>query len=174
MKYAGIGSRETPLNVLSLMEVVAENLGSRGWTLRTGGAPGADTAFFNGASLRSAHLIELYLPWDGFNGYRKAELYPWIYVDNSPSRAAFDVAKKYHPSYKYLSRGAKLLMARNSHQVLGPDLDDPVDCVICWTKGGKLEGGTAQAIRIAEDHGIPIFNLGNDLMFKLFSDTMIA
>jgi len=174
MKYAGIGSRETPKEILSLMEVVAENLGSRGWTLRTGGAPGADTAFFDGANMESAHLIELYLPWDGFNDFRYAECWSRLYVNYTPSPEAFAMAEKYHSSYRYLKQGAKKLMARNSHQIFGPDMNDPVDCVICWTEGGKLKGGTAQALRIAIDHDIPIFNLGNELTFRLFSDIMVS
>jgi hypothetical protein len=52
-------------------------------------------------------------------------------------------------------------MARNAYQVLSTTLEDPVDFVICWTKGGKLVGGTAQAMKIAMDFGVPIYNLAN-------------
>ena len=44
--------------------------------------------------------------------------------------------------------------------LLGEALDRPVDAVVCWTAGGRSEGGTGMAIRIAEDRGIPVFNLG--------------
>ena len=30
-----------------------------------------------------------------------------------------------------------------------------------WSAGGRIEGGTGMAIRIAEDRGIPVFNLGS-------------
>jgi hypothetical protein len=167
MKYAGIGSRETPEHILALIEVLAENLGLREWTLRTGGAPGADSAFFNGAFRSVNSDIELYLPWDGFNGYHKSSMYGACYVNTSPSPEAYSMAEEYHPSYRFLKQGAKKLMARNSHQVFGANMDDPVDCVICWTPG---HGGTTQAIRIAEDHNIPVFNLFDPLTLKLFSD----
>ena len=50
--------------------------------------------------------------------------------------------------------------ARNTHQVLGADLKIPSLFVVCWTKDGQLKGGTAQALRLADLHSIPIYNLG--------------
>ena len=46
--YAGIGSRLTPAPVLDLMNRIATHLVKKGWTLRSGGADGADTAFASG------------------------------------------------------------------------------------------------------------------------------
>jgi hypothetical protein len=77
----------------------------------------------------------------------------------SPSSEAFEIAKVFHPGWKFLKRGARALHARNCHQILGPNLKDPVDFVICWTKDGKATGGTGQALRIAENYSIPIWNL---------------
>lgn len=57
-------------------------------------------------------------------------------------------------------QGARKLQARNSHQVLGLDLETPSEFIVCWTKNGKSSGGTGQAIRIALDYGIPIFDAG--------------
>ena len=37
----------------------------------------------------------------------------------------------------------------------------PVSFVVCWTEGGLLKGGTAQALRIATALNIPIINLGS-------------
>jgi hypothetical protein len=54
---------------------------------------------------------------------------------------------------------AKKFHSRNVHQVLGRDLKTPSDFVICWTADGGFSGGTGQALRIADDHGIPIFNM---------------
>ena len=33
--------------------------------------------------------------------------------------------------------------------------------MVCWTLSGRLEGGTAQALRITQDYNIPIFNAGS-------------
>ena len=64
MFYAGIGSRKTPPTIRSLMTKCANQLHNEGFTLRSGGAQGADTAFELGAQLRK----EIYLPWRRFNG----------------------------------------------------------------------------------------------------------
>ena len=53
------------------------------------------------------------------------------------------------------------LMARNAMIVLGPTLREPVDCVLCWTPGGKPTGGTGHALRLADEAGIPILNLAH-------------
>lgn len=147
MYYAGIGSRNTPNDFLDLFTRVARYLSSKGIILRSGGARGADSAFERGAKYK-----EIYLPWKGF--------------ENSTSnlvvsdKRAFDIASKYHPRWDYLSQGAKRLQARNSHQILGADLSTPSSFVICWTRGGKGEGGTGQALRIAKAYNIPIFDCG--------------
>jgi hypothetical protein len=44
--------------------------------------------------------------------------------------------------------------------VLGLDLETPSKFIICWTKNGKGQGGTGQALRIAKEYGIPIFDAG--------------
>ena len=45
MTYAGIGSRRTPGPALNAMRATAERLATLGYTMRSGHAPGADTAF---------------------------------------------------------------------------------------------------------------------------------
>ena len=148
--YAGIGSRATPTNVKAKMTLIARQLSKSSFCLRSGGAQGADEAFEKGAVQK-----QIFLPWNGFNGR---------IVDNNqyavpPENNSF--VEKYHPNPKRLSDAGRKLMSRNSYQVLGPNLDDPVDFLICWTKDGKASGGTGQAIRIANDYGIPVFNLKN-------------
>jgi hypothetical protein len=72
---------------------------------------------------------------------------------------ALAIAEHYHPAWHRLDQGGRLLMGRNSYQVLGPTLDTPVSFVVCWTSDGKASGGTGQALRIAADYGVPVFNL---------------
>jgi predicted Rossmann fold nucleotide-binding protein DprA/Smf involved in DNA uptake len=45
LTYAGIGSRQTPPDVLRRMTRYAQRLQELGWVLRSGGAAGADTTF---------------------------------------------------------------------------------------------------------------------------------
>ena len=52
--YTGIGSRNTPADMMLTIAKVGFALGSLGYTLRSGGAQGADTAFEQGASTAQA------------------------------------------------------------------------------------------------------------------------
>jgi hypothetical protein len=156
--WAGIGSRETPLELKPTIQRVVEICNDRGLIMRSGAAPGADS-FFEEHSLPT--LREIYLPWRGFNG-NTSSLY-------QITDEALAMAEKYHPGWYRLSQGAKKLMARNCYQVLGFDLNTPVDFIVCWTRDGKASGGTGQAIRLATDYNIPVFNLKNsDALINFF------
>lgn len=144
--YAGIGSRTTPETICNLMARIALYLDGQGYTLRSGHASGADQAFEAGAGSAK----EIFIPWSGFNGSNS---------DLLPVPAAFKMAEEFHPGWKFLNQGMKKLHARNCHQVLGYSLDDPVEFVLCWTHDGTAKGGTGQALRLAEAHKIPIYNL---------------
>lgn len=155
--YTGIGSRDCPSNKEQEIGYIASVLEKQGWTLRSGGADGADTYFENGVM---GDNKEIFLPWSNFNG-NKSSLF-------NPSDEAFEIAAKFHPNYKLLSDAGKRLMARNSHQVLGLKLNNPSSFLVCWTPGGKVVGGTSQAIRIASYYKVPIFNLGSETGFEEF------
>jgi hypothetical protein len=151
--YAGIGSRDTPAEILILMENVAKYLATQHCILRSGGANGADTAFYNGCK-NIKNASEIYLPWKNFNNIESKY--------SEPSEAAMKLAMKYHPAWEKLSQGAKKLQARNCYQLLGNDLKTPSKFVLCYTKEGKVIGGTGQALRMAIDYNIPIFNMGEE------------
>ena len=70
------------------------------------------------------------------------------------------IASEVHPAWDRCNEWARGMHSRNCHQILGYDLQSPVDAVICWTPYGKIQGGTATAIRIALKYNIPVFNLG--------------
>jgi len=152
--YAGIGSRETPRDICQTMTRIAAEMQGLGFTLRSGGADGADIAFEVGTTVK-----EIWLPWLGFNGSQSKLL---------PSPEAFVMAEKYHPAWHKCSPAARKLHARNCHQVLGKDLDTPSEFVICWTKGALSGGGTGQAIRIAKAHGIMIYDLADPEILRKF------
>jgi len=151
--YAGIGSRETPLHIQEVMTMLSRYLHDRSYILRSGGANGADKAFEIG--IPAGGNKEIYLPWKGFNGSDS----PYFILHEE----AFEVAKKFHPAWNKLADPVKALMARNVYQVLGFDLDTPVEFVVCWTKDGKDTGGTGQAIRIAKKYNIPVLNLYDEV-----------
>lgn len=161
--YAGIGSRETPPEVLGWMETLGEQLALAGWTLRSGFADGADNAFARGAETGNG-AMELYVPWPGFNN-APTDHPAIICTEDLPLAIRYhmiDIAEAFHPNWTACSPAAKKLHSRNVPQIIGADLNTPVNCVICWTPGGKHGGGTGQAIRIAKDLKIPIFDLFNE------------
>lgn len=122
--------------------------------LRSGGAPGADQAFEFGAVLGGGRT-EIYLPWNGFQD-RWNDAFSY-----EPSDTAMELAEYFHPRWRYLKHGARKLHARNVHQVLGANCDDPVDLVVCWTKDARGGGGTGQALRVAKHHGVEIWDLAD-------------
>lgn len=149
IRYAGIGSRETPEEVLALFSRLAGYLGERGCVLRSGGAKGADTAFENGCGNGKK---EIFLPW-------KMEERTATFMGTTPE--AEELVKKYHSNWDSYRESVKKLLGRNAFQILGLDLATPADFVVCYTEGGELKGGTSTAIKLAMDNGIPILNAGN-------------
>ena len=153
LRYAGIGARATPAAVLADMQVMAGWLARTGWNLATGGADGADTAFAGGAP---AGQRTIWLPWRGYNGLRGPDC---RVLSAAAMSACMEIAAPLHPAWYRCSPAVRKLHARNA-AVLGVTFDRPVDAVVAWTAEGRVEGGTGIAIRIAEAHGIPVFNLG--------------
>lgn len=165
--YAGIGSRQTPKEVLDVMTNIASYLEKNNWILRSGGAIGADSAFEKGVS-EPEHKEIFYANDISTNKYGNADI-------------ALKLVDAFHPAPSKLSQYARYLMARNSYQVLGTDLvlknntlefSSPSDLIICWTKDGKEIGGTSQAMRIAKYAGIPIINLGNSKTLEITTNSL--
>lgn len=160
--YTGIGSRETPKDILSMFHHIGETLARDHYILRSGGASGADSSFESGCLLGRGKS-EIYLPWKWFN--------------KSPStlykipEAAFQLAKSIHPNWAQLKLTVRRLHARNCLQILGLTLDEPSRFVVCWTPRGAPVGGTRTAIVLAEKNGIPVYNFGggdlSSLMMKI-------
>lgn len=165
--YAGIGSRETPQHVLALMEQIGYAMAQRGHTLRSGAAPGADTAFEIGCAAGGGPK-EIFIPWPGFQGRtgRASNVIAGV------SPAAEHLASQFHPNWGACSPGARALHARNCYQVLGLNLDAPAARVICWTPRAQGGGGTGQAIRIARYFSIPVHDLADPRLFKAYADEL--
>jgi hypothetical protein len=157
--YTGVGSRETPEEKLAQMSDIGEILATKGYTLRSGAADGADRAFEAGVLRVPKGSLELYLPWKGFNDSTS--------LRHVVTEAALELAKTIHPRWSELKESVRKLHARNCYQILGETLDRPTEFVICWTPDGceteaartRATGGTATAIVLAHRHRIPIFNL---------------
>jgi len=138
--YAGIGSRETPQDILELMTRVSKGLDRKRYVLRSGGAQGADKAFEAGVM---STRTEIMLASDTL------PVWTDVFTDF------------FHPNPSALKDYPRKLMNRNAMQILGRCGSRPVDFVVCWTKDGKASGGSGHALRIANYYNIVVFNLRN-------------
>lgn len=159
--YAGIGSRQTPDDVLQQMEHIGTQLADV-WTVRSGFADGADKAFCLGAESANGRM-ENFLPWLRFNDAPlNQEDSRFIAFEDIPRDIGLEaraIAAQFHPNWGACNNAAKALHTRNVFQVLGRDLTTHSHMVVCWTPRGSGSGGTGQAIRIARGFGIPVFDL---------------
>lgn len=156
--FAGIGARDTPVEICDLMRGIASTLAQRAWVLRSGHADGADIAFEEGC-MSSNGAKEIYLPWQGFHLARHGVNDAYACHVLPKHIEAIGLAMQVHPNWGACSSGAQLMHTRNIFQIAGRNLDTPVAMVICWTKDGNAVGGTGQAIRLAQRESIPVFNL---------------
>lgn len=154
--FAGIGSRETPTTIIPYINKITSYAETNKIYVRSGAAPGADSMFES--AVKDKSTCQIFLPWKGFNKNQS------VLYDNTVelTAQADEIAKKFHPDYDRLSDAGKLLMRRNSYQVLGWNLKSPSMFIACWTQDGLPKGGTSQAMRIAKAYGINIFNLGRN------------
>lgn len=161
--YTGIGSRETPNDILDRMTRLGSWFSELDWVLRSGGAEGADRAFERG--VRVGKQCDTYIPWKGF---AKHSDNPMIGSEFDTWEEAQELASTIHPAWERCSRGAKALHARNVYQVLGSDLKTPSKFVVYYakeTKTGEVSGGTRTAVMLARQHNIPCVNMLHDGWF---------
>lgn len=116
--YTGIGSRETPSHILSVMTKIALYLSCNKYVLRSGGDSGADSAFEKGAENNK----QIFIPWKNFNNNSS------VYFNISEE--AMNMAEKFHPNFSSLKAPVKKLHARNCYQILGENLKNPSKFVI--------------------------------------------
>lgn len=151
--YTGIGSRDISSDIFDAMVEMGKILAYKGYILRSGGAGGSDTAFETGCD-KGKGKKEIYLPWLNFNNNNSE-----LIGDLTNYKEAEEIARKHHPTWKKLSPSFRMIMTRNTYQVLGKDLDTPSKFIICYTNG---KGGTMQALRIAKTYHVKVFNLFDD------------
>lgn len=166
--FTGIGSRKTPKYILKLMKQIARELANQGYVLRSGGAEGADNAFEEVYKELDAPM-EIYLPWDGYNGRKEDGSQYILAKDLMNYESAIKITAKHHPFFYLLTPSVKKLIVRDTYQVLGRDLDEKEKSryVICWTPDEcsnsddrtHKTGGTGQAISVADHYGVFIRNL---------------
>ena len=168
MTYAGIGSRQTPQKVLDKMTEVAKYLDGLGYTLQTGftfknketnlDEEGADKAFSDGSKNKT--LFGPYGIRKTVKGLESADKYNEAVTEKSSA-----IVKEVHPAPDRLTPGAIKLMARNTNQIFGKDLNNTVDFVLFYAEETsnplRPKGGTGQAVEMARRKGIPTINMAD-------------
>ncbi len=151
--YTGIGSRQVPKAIYNKIMSIAGILSVKGWSLRSGGAKGCDTAFEIGSILVSKiNNDEVYKRHDATP--QSKELLKLV-IDSLNKEQQTNII------YENISSYVQNLLARSMLQVLGRNLDNPSEFVICYTPNGEKVGGTRYAIQLAEMKNIPIINIGS-------------
>lgn len=138
--YTGIGSRSTPIAELEIITRIAYFLETNGFILRSGGAEGADQAFEKGVSRPDMKRI--------------------LRPKHSTAEAE-EIASQIHPMWSACNEYARKLHGRNVQLILGEDLKSPSEFVLAWTLDGKARGGTRTGLVLAQQRGIPTFNLAD-------------
>lgn len=151
MIYSGIGSREIPPEFYNAIKRYAILLAQAGFTCRSGGADGSDTAFATGV-------------------YSVGKSKMKILKARHATPEMIEIASQYHPYWDSCNDYARKLHGRNVGIILGEDLQTHSDFVACYTEEGKVIGGTAMGISIAEAYDIPIYNLGAEGGIERFED----
>ncbi len=197
--YSGVGSRETPSEVISIMEDAAYRLAKMGFTLRSGKAQGADAAFQIGVQryydsldkeyqdLYRVQLAEIYIPWAGFAKDNK-ELYDlWDidlnylnYLIEDQETKRDEIVSEIHPNFEALKkkRGAFALHSRNVHQVMGANILEPRLSSFCLyyakeDNKGNPKGGTATAVNLCKKFGVKTLNLNTDERLDVLESFLI-
>lgn len=167
MIFTMIGSRKAPDDVVEWFIRIGEALLKAGHTGRSGLAPeGIDysltCAVINELNADREPSAELYIAWNGFDGWRDGDLNGTVIAAKKLPcyEKAVELAKGAHPNWGAVGAGGKLLHSRNPFQVLGSDLASPSDVVLLWAPiaGDSITGGTRTAYELAKTSSIPIYN----------------
>ena len=132
--YAGVGRRTTSFESLKTATIFAKEMYKLGYTLRSGGASGADSAFERGANNKTK-----------------------IFLPSSANKKAVEFASQFHPAWHRCSAFTKNAHARNAMILMGENLDDPVEFTAYIKSDLEQEvtdGGTGVTLKMAKHFGI--------------------
>lgn len=136
--YAGIGSRAIDEEYSAAIVSTGYQLAKDGWVIRSGGAKGTDASFELGCDSAKGKKL--------------------ILLAENATDAAIAMAESFHPAWDKCTPYARLLLGRNCMIILGPELNSPVEMVVCYAEN-ENKGGTALVLKIAREYGIPVKNI---------------
>lgn len=162
--YAGVGSRETPDDVLLLMIRLGRTLADIGYTLSSGDATGADRAFWFGATLSPKHRevgCRIYLHKNGYQGRFNDPALGFLLATQFTEtwEKAKQLAFTARGGFYGLGEGGIGLHTRNVYQIYGHTLRSRVQAIYYWAipkgKTEKVSGGTNTAVQISIKANLP-------------------
>jgi len=154
-KVACIGKKETSPEEQNLLLKIGGWLALQGFTLSSGNAAGSERFFALGASMVNPRLVELHLPWEGYNPEFIFLLNQVIVEPDTHERQM--LIKQLHPKAETLNDRTVRLHCRNIGIIEGTEF------VIALPNWDKPEGGgTGIGIKVAEYFGIRIFDLSKE------------
>lgn len=153
--YVGAANKDTPSDVQAKFKLIAAELASHDYTVRTGAMHEVDEIFENVDGKK-----ELHLPWRDFNN-KESKL-----TFNSP--LALYVAKLFQPNFDTMKPFLQAFLAKNARLILGKDLKSRAMFVITWSEDGaetiiektSKTGNVGHLIAIANAMKVPVFNFG--------------
>lgn len=177
--FTGVGSRDTPLLILTLIFYLSRKLASEGWGLRSGGARGADSAFYNGYidyfdKTTDIHYlnVDVYVPDNNHKAYHLYRQHCKVLTAMPNKDKAYEIAEAIIAHWPICNTYTRALHSRNVYQVLGDDLASPSHLYICWAPilGDSVTGGTKSSFEIAKSQSIKIINLANPKHYQRVLD----
>lgn len=147
--YAGIGQRKVPKSVRSHMTSLAKRLNNMNFTLRSGDAEGSDQAFQAGAG-RNASIFKTSSN-DSVSESATGNVTFFDKMSNAERKAAYDSVARLNPS-----GSSQDSFARDYFKVIGTGGLVDSAFIACYANESDRESW--QAIRVARERGIPVFN----------------
>lgn len=150
-RVACIGSRTLGPSELELCRAIGRYLATKGYTISTGNARGADQAYGAGGNEIDPRLVELHLPWPGYEvgsilaGNR-------VIVDGGVEEYS-KIAAGLHSRWNSLGRGPRALHTRNVGIVQG------CSQVVAWPGPSTWGGGTGLGMKVGSHFGIRVVDL---------------
>jgi len=167
--YAGIGSRELPEGMESLINAIGRRMAEKGYILRSGAADGADNAFEQGCIFANGKA-DIYLPWRGFKG-RWTNRGEVEFIE--PLEGQREISRQIMIDlgiityWDKMSETSQKFHSRNVNQIEGRVYEPDVSVVIYYAPtewiSGQPVGGTRTAVMLARIKGIPTYNLFDEV-----------
>jgi ribA/ribD-fused uncharacterized protein len=156
--YTGIGNhRNVPEEILALMTQIAGVLRTRGYILRSGGAPQSDQAFELGAG----NMKDIIVPDVSYAGQVWSPGYPM--VNKTYIAQARQILLEIMPEVAGWKENTQRIFERNVPQPLGRSLNTHSKFTIFYSAEDPVtrvvDGGTRCAVYVGRKFNIPEYNL---------------